>query len=168
MDTMSPLELDVMRRFFTQKVRGLSDDHHRRWLRWLKRLTSGEVCEFYPIVDRAGPYHAHHMAVEGAIFENQDGFPPSKAGERAFRNWLKTGASLVRLELHGDEPKWLPGSLKYEETSDDEMREFHEAAIAFLRTPHALKRLWPVVKPDLRPEMLEPLLKNPKKHEEHA
>jgi hypothetical protein len=168
MDAMNDHERDVVRRFLTQKVRGLSPDHHRRWLRFLKRLTAGEVQEFYPILDRAGPYHARHMAIERLIFENQEGFPASKAGERAFRNWLKVGASLVSLEIHDGEAKWLPGSLKFEEISDDEMREFHEAAIDFLHIPYALKRLWPAVKGSQRTEMLDTLLTNPNQQEEHA
>lgn len=158
-------ELDAVRRFLTKRVRGLNDDHHRRWLRWLKRLTHGEVQQFYPVQDRAGPFHARHMTIEGRIFANQDGFPPTKAGERAFRNWLKVGASLVRLELHGGEPQFLPGSLSYEEASDDEMREFHEAAMEYLRMPRALRKLWPAVKPAHRLEMLETLLRKPEENQ---
>jgi hypothetical protein len=161
LDSVPAIELDALRRLLFQRVRGLDDDHQRRWLRFWKRLTSGEVAEFYPVVDRAGPYHARHMAIEGRIFENQDGFPASTAGRRAFRNWIKVGASLVRLEIDGDEPRWLPGSCSYEELSDDEMREFHEAAMDWMHTPRALKKLWPEVKPADRLQMLETLLANP-------
>jgi hypothetical protein len=161
-EALPAFELDAVRRFLTQRVRGLSDDHHRRWLRFLRRLTQGEVSEFYPVVDRAGPFHARHMALESRLFENQDCFQPTKAGERAFRNWLKVGASLVTLELHGDEPKFLPGSCSYEEMSDDEMREFHDAAMAWLHSPVALKKLWPAMKSTERVQTLELLLANPK------
>jgi hypothetical protein len=155
-------ELDALRRFLVRRVRGLDEDNHRRWLRFLKRLTSGEVAQFYPVVNRSGPFHARHMTIEGRIFEHQDGFAPTKAGQRAFRNWLKVGASLVSLEIDGAEPRWLPGSCSYPEMSDDEMREFHEAAMDYLRTPHALKKLWPAVKAADRLQMLEAALTNPK------
>jgi hypothetical protein len=158
-------ELDAARRLLTQRVRGLSEDHHRRYMRWLKRLFSGEVAKFYPEVDRAGPYHRRHMAIEGRLFEEQDGFAPSAAGRRAFRNWLKVGASLVTLELHGGEPRWLPGSCSHEALSDDEMREFHEAAIDFLRAPRSLKKLWPAVPAKDRHLMLEAVLRNPNEEE---
>lgn len=158
-------EVDAVRRFLTQRVRGLSEDHHRRWLRWLKRLTQGEVSQFYPVVERAGPFHARHMAIESRIFENQDNFAPTKAGERAFRNWLKVGASLVSLELRGGEPTFLPGSLSYEDLSDDEMREFHDAAIAWLHDPRALKKLWPAMKAADRAQTLELLLRDPKEQQ---
>lgn len=148
-------ELDAARRVLTQRIRGISEEHTRRWWRFLRRLFDGEVAEFYPANPRSLAYHRRHMAIEGAIWMQQDGFQPTKAGQRAFRNWIKTGASLVRLEIDGDAPRWLPGSFSFDELSDDEAREFHEAAMEFLASPHALRKLWPAVKAADRPAMLE-------------
>jgi hypothetical protein len=161
LEHVPPAEMDVIRRFLFQTMQGVDEDHTRRWRRMWKRVGDGEVMQMYPVVGRHGAFHKRHMTLEARIFEHQDGFVPNKAGQRAFRNWLKVGASLVSLELHEGEAKFLPGSLSYEDASDDEMREFHEAAMDFLRTPRALRRLWPAVKPAQRLEMLELVLRNP-------
>lgn len=159
-------ELDIARRVLTQRIQGVDEHHHRRWLRRLNRLFAGEIQTFYPDVTRSGVFHARHMAIEGKVFHAQDCFPEGAAGQKAFRLWLKVGAALLHLELHPGEVKFVEGSLAYDELSDDEMREFHEAAMDFLRSPRALKKLWPAVKPAERMAMLEAALS--KKTEEHA
>lgn len=161
LQTLPPAEVDVIRRFLFRNMRGADEVHDRRWRRLWGRVAAGEVLQLYPVVERSLAYHCRHMAIERRIFENQDGFAPTEAGRRAFRNWLKVGASLVTLELEGGEPKWLPGSVSYEDLSDDEFREFHEAAIDFLRTPRALRKLWPAVAAEQRMEMLESNLNRP-------
>lgn len=163
---LPPAELEVVSRFLFRHMRGLNAEHSRRWRRMWGRVAQGEVLQVYPVVDRSLAYHRRHMAIEGRIFEHQDGFAPTKTGERAFRNWLKVGASLVKLELEGGEPKWLPGSCSYDELSDDEFREFHEAAMDFLHTPRALRKLWPAVRSAQRLEMLESVLNRPEEDRE--
>lgn len=161
MESLPAADLEAVSRFLFRYMRGLNPEHQRRWGRFWKRLMSGEVQAFYPEVDRSYAYHARHMAIETRLFEEQDGFAPTAAGRRWFRHWLKTGAGLVHLELRGATPEWVTGSLSYPEMSDDEMREFHDAAMDFLRTPRALKNLWPAVKAADRPQMLEAALANP-------
>lgn len=157
LDMLPPHDREVVSRFLFQTMRGLDEEHTRRWRRMWARVAQGEVLQVYPVVDRSLAYHRRHMALETRIYENQDGF----ATRRGFRVWLKVGAALVHLELHDGEVKFIPGSLSYEELSDDEMREFHEAAMEFVRTPRALRRLWPAVKASQRLEMLETLLRDP-------
>jgi hypothetical protein len=165
---LSDLERDVLRKVLFEGVQGIDPFHHRRWVRQMSRLLKsepGEVTEFNCMRTRSLPFHQRHMAIEGKVFKHQDKFPPTKAGLRSFRNWLKVGASLVRLEIHGNEPKWLPGSVSFEELSDDEMREFHEAAMDYMRSPYALKQLWPDVRSSKRAEMFETVI-NAKDEEE--
>jgi hypothetical protein len=166
LDMLPPAEREVVSRFLFQTMRGIDANHTARWRRMWSRVAQGEVLQCYPIVERSGLYHRRHMAIEGRIFENQDGFPPTAAGRRKFRDWLKVGASLARLELQGEVPNWLPGSVSYEDLSDDEFREFHEAAVDYLRTPYALKKLWPAVKPAERMRMLELQLAGPRERDE--
>lgn len=161
MEAMPTAEREAVSRFLFRRVRGLSPEHQRRWGRFWKRLIDGECAEFYPVVDRSLVFHRRHMAIESRLFEEQDGFAPTAAGRRWFRQWLKVGAALVHLEVKGDAAEWLAGSLSYDALSDDEMREFHEAAVDFLRTPRALKRLWPHVKAAERLQMLEAAMTNP-------
>lgn len=161
MEALPASEREAVSRFLFRRVRGLSPEHQRRWARFWKRLINGECAKFYPVVDRSLVFHQRHMAIENRLFEEQDGFSATTAGRRWFRNWLKVGAALVHLELKGEAAEWVAGSLSYEDLSDDEMREFHEAAMDFLKQPHALKRLWPHVKPELRAQMLEAALVQP-------
>jgi hypothetical protein len=157
LSALPPQELDVIRRFLFQTMRGLDEDHSRRWRRMWGRVADGEVLQVYPVVERSLSFHRRYMAVENRIFDAQDGF----ATKRGFRLWLKLGAALCHMELHGGEIKFIPGSLSYEELSNDEMLEYHEAAMDFLRSPRALKRLWPAVKASERHLMLEAALLNP-------
>lgn len=79
------------------------------------------------------------MAIEQAIFDGQERF----SDFNQFRNWLKIGAGHV---------DWMPGakggivplpkSISYADLEEDEMREVHEAMMAFLRGPHAAPYLW--------------------------
>ncbi len=158
---LTDFERDVVRKVFFEGIQGINATHHRRWVRHISRLLKsepGEVTDFHCMRTRSLPFHQRHMAIEGKVFKHQDKFPPTKAGLRAFRNWLKVGASLVRLELDGAEPKWLPGSVSFDELSDDEMREFHEAAMDYMRSPYALKQLWPDVRSSKRAEMFETVI----------
>lgn len=168
---LSDMERDVLRKVLLEGIRGIDAAHDKRWRRFIGGLINSEpgvITDFVNPRARSLPFHKRHMKIEKTVFENQDIFPPTKAGQRKFRDWLKVGASLARLELHGDEPKWLPGSLSYDEMSDDEMREFHEAAMDYLRSPRALRKLWPAVKSAQRLQMLETLIRNPDEQEQHA
>jgi hypothetical protein len=104
------------------------------------------------------------MAIERAVFENQEGF----VHLRRFRDWMKTGAGWGRFEPTPQGLVFVPGSVSFDEASDDEMREFVRAAEEFLHTPRAQKRLWPHLSAQRRAEMVDTLLINPNEHEEHA
>lgn len=168
LDMLPAGEREIVSRFLFRTMRPVDEQHRRRWARMWRRAARGEVMALYPVVDRDFGYHAMHMATEQRLFANQDGFVMTKAGQRAFRNWLKVGASLVTLELEGGEPQFLPGSLSYEDLSDDEMREFHEAAMDWLRDPRALQQLWPAVPAEQRMAMLEAALRDPEDHQENT
>lgn len=154
---LPPRDLEAVSRFLFQTMRGLDAQHTRRWRRLWARVADGELLQLYPVVDRHLAFHQRHMAIEGRIFELQDGF----VQREAFRVWLKTGAAFGHFEACDGQLVFVPDSLSYDEASDDEMREFHEAAMEFLRTPHALATLWPAVRAEDRPAMLEAALRDP-------
>lgn len=52
----------------------------------------------------------------------------------------------------------VPKSIAYDQLEEDEMREFHEQVVAFLRTEHAGRTLWRHLSPTARIEMVEGLL----------
>jgi hypothetical protein len=150
-------------------IRGIDETHDRRWKRIMRRLFHTRdlqpVLQFYPVLDRSGKFHRMHMSMEGRVFEYQEAFPLTKAGREAFRDWLKTGAHFGHWEGGEGQLVFVPDSVSYEDCSDLEMIEFHEAAMEFLRSPLALSMLWPAVKPEHRTAMLEAALREPEEEQ---
>ena len=150
---------DATRRVVFGTVDGLGEINRRRWRRFwstLMRMEPGEMATIRTHKARSGPFHRRHMAMEQAVFEAQERFTDF---ERGFRDWLKVGAGHCT---------WFPGprggvfpvpkSISYAEMEEGEMRDFHDNAVAFLRTEHAGKTLWPHLKPLQRTEMIETIL----------
>lgn len=159
-DALEPQAAAFIRWFLFEFMRPLDAAHGKRWIRWWAPVFNrGEGLQAYPITARHGKFHAMHMTVETRLFEHQDGFIQLKA----FREWLKTGAVFGKFVATPVGLVFEPSSLKYEDCSDDEMREFHADALEFLRTPHALHTLWPHMTLADAGETLELLLK--KEHE---
>lgn len=162
-----PREQDYLRWLLGEFFHGIDRVHHRRWLRQVARLWNrGGIWTFYPVTERDGRVHRRHMAIEGRIYANQEQF----ASLKAFRFWLKTGAAFGHYEVTpAGTLVFVPDSVSYEDCSDDEMREFHNDALAFLRTPAALATLWPGDTRALedRQAALEALIRNPDEPEDH-
>lgn len=153
---------DVLRRWLFDCIKGIDDEHDRRWQRYMKGLLTsepGEVTEFLNPKTRSLPFHKRWMALEKRIYENQETF----ATRKGFRRFLKAGAGFGEYEAQAGRLVFVPGSVSFDETSDDEMRAFVRAAEEFLHTPLALRRLWPHITAPARQEMLETLLADPTK-----
>lgn len=149
-------------RVLFQWFEGADAQHTRRWGRmWRRMFHSKEArpsLHLWLDVERSRPFHARWMAIEERIFESgQEGF----YNLGGFRYWLKTGAAFGTYVATSAGLVFEPSSLSWEDCSDDEMREFTEDALAFLRTPHALATLWPHVAEPRREDMLEACLPNP-------
>lgn len=139
-------------------IRGMDERHDARWRRLWKRLFHATEArpslQAWIDVERSRPFHARWMAIEKELFSQQDGFY-SLGG---FREWLKTGAAFGHYEASAGALVFVPSSLNWEDCSDDEMREFTQDALTFLRTAAALATLWPLVRENQRGEMLEAAL----------
>jgi len=160
LEQMSEQELAAVRKFLFGGMRGLNEQHEKRWRRFWRRVLQAEIGEVFHIdnvVGRSGPFHRMHMAMEQGLFDRQERW----ANIKHMRNWLKTGAGWGTYELVNGRMKFVPKSTSYEECSDDEMREVHEAMVAYLRSPSALRKLWPHLSADQRSEMLETILERP-------
>ncbi|MCW7541460.1 DUF1367 family protein [Aquabacterium sp. A7-Y] len=155
---LTDVELQTVRRVLFGIVDGLGDQDRRAWRRlwnWLLQAEPGEMVQLRMDRERCGPFHRMHMAVEQAVFKAQERFPNFKA----FRDWLKVGAGFV---------DWYPGpkggvipvpkSISYTKCPENEMREFHLAAVDFLRTAHACKTLWPKLPASQRDQAIEAVL----------
>lgn len=158
---MPPAQLQAVERFLFQWVEGNDTQHNSRWRRLWSRLFHSKQrnpsLHLYVVEARSGRFHARHMAIEGRIFDSQEHFL-TRAG---FRLWLKTGAAFGQMVASAGALVFEPSSLSYDECGDDEMREFHEDAMRFLRTPRALETLWPHVPAAQRLERFEHFLADP-------
>lgn len=139
-------------------VDGLGERGKRQWRRlWasMMRLEPGEMIEIKTHQQRLGWFHRKHMAMETAVFEAQERFDVFDG----FRDWLKVGAGFC---------DWYPGpkggvfpvprSIAYSKLEQADMERFHCDAVAFLRTEHAGKTMWPHMSATQRIDMIELLL----------
>lgn len=156
--TLSESEKDVARRVLFGYVDGLGECGRRQWRRFfsmLLRLEPGEMVQIKTHKARVGWFHRRHMALEQAVFEAQERFEDFES----FRTWLKVGASFV---------DWYPGpkggvipvprSISYSKLEQGAMEQFHNDAVAFLRTEHAGKTLWKHLGDCQRIQMIETIL----------
>lgn len=151
-------EKEAARKVMFGLVDGLGERGRKQWRRlWnnLMRLEPGEMVEVTTKQERVGPYHRKHMLMESRVFEAQERFELFEA----FRDWLKVGAG------HCD---WYPGprggifpvpkSIAYSRLEQGAMEVFHDNAVAFLRTEHACRTLWPAASVTQRIELIEGIL----------
>ncbi len=150
---------DAARRVLFGMVDGLGEANRRKWRRFMStlfRMEPGEMATIKTNKARSGPFHRRHMAMEQRVFEAQERFTDF---DRGFRDWLKVGAG--HCDWHPG-PKGgvfpVPKSISYTEMEEGEMREFHDAAVEFLRTEHAGKTLWRHLSPVDRITMVETIL----------
>lgn len=151
-------DADAARRVLFGLVDGLGERGKRQWRRFVNglfRLEPGECVEIRTHRERLGWYHRKHMALEARVFEAQERFDSFDA----FRSWLKVGSGFV---------DWYPGpkggvipvprSISYAKLEQGEMEQVHADMVAFLRTEHACKTLWPKLPAAQRAEAIEALL----------
>lgn len=158
LDGFSDFERSVIRRFLFDCFRGADEQNEGRWRRLWSRFWNaapGQLFQLDNLVERSSDFHRRHMAIEQRLFDSQDAF----LNLPALRAWLKTGAAFVNWEHDGKGGLVaVPRSTSYEKCSDDEMRELHDAMLAFLRTPAAQEKLWQHLAPARRAVMLESVL----------
>lgn len=157
-DLAMPASLDAVSDFLFRCIDGFTKDDRRAWRIFWKRVMGmepGELANFQTVFPRSGPFHRLHMKLEQTVFDGQERFEHFEQ----FRDWLKVGAGHV---------DWYPGptggivpipkSISYASMDDEEFKPFHQAVIAFLRTPHACKTLWKHLTEQTRAEMIDALL----------
>jgi hypothetical protein len=152
-------ERDVIRRFWTEYLRGQTAVDHKRWLRLggaLFNAAPGEGFQLYRVEERSGPFHRRHRIILERLFEMQEAFP-SFASIDAMHDWLKLRTWFVEWK----DGKASPRSTAFPKCSEDEIREFHNRLVDYLHTPHAQRKLFPNVPPAMRHEMVDAVLRNP-------
>lgn len=154
--TLPDPERDVLRRFFTEHVRGMDRKHDRRWRRFIRDLfnaSPGEGFQLYRAEERGGPFHRMHRVVLTRLFDAQETF----TDEDVLHDWLKVKCWFVRWE----EGKPVPRSTNFDECSEDEIREFHAKFKDLLQQPWVQRRFWPHIPAKQRHEMVEIVLRKP-------
>lgn len=140
---IAPADAEAARRVLFGIVDGLGERGRKQWRRLvngLMRMEPGEMLTLKTHKARSGPFHRRHMLIEQRVFESQERI----AAFEDFRLYLKVGSGHVNWMAGprgGVVP--VPKSIGYSAMEDGEMREFHDNVIAFLRTEHAAKYLWP-------------------------
>ena len=155
---LTDAESAVMRRVLFESVNGLSKGDQRGWRRFWNMVVKAEPGEMFSIdtwFPRVGKFHRLHMLMEQRVFQAQERISEFES----FRAWLKVGAGFV---------DWIPGpkgavmpiprSIAYRKLDEEGMREFHEACVTFLQTPHAAKVLWPHLVPQTQADMMHAAL----------
>lgn len=155
-------ERDVLRRFFTEHVRGMDRKHDRRFRRLVRDLFNaepGEGFQLYRVEERGGPYHRMHRAVLTRLFDSQERY----TDEDVLHDWLKLKCWFVTwTEGPRGTPIPKPRSTKFSECPEDHIREFHKKMVALLHEPWVQRRFWPHLTPPARQEMLDAILADPK------
>lgn len=160
--TLPDAERDVLRRFFTEHVVGMDSVYDKRWRSLVRDLFNAQPGEGFELLrkrERGGPFHRRHRVILQRLFDSQERF----TNLRRLHDWLKVGAGFVEW-TEGRKPGVMvpkPRSTAFDKCSEDEMREFHGAAVDYLHTARAQRVLWRVVKSKDRPAMLEAVLRNP-------
>lgn len=165
LDQLPQHEVEVIRRFLFQHIRGVGDISDKRWRRlWgaIWRADPDEAHVLFHAEERSGPFHRMHQAVLGRLFELQERF----TNIDRLHDWLKVGAGFVEWQEGRRGGLWpKPRSTNFKDCSEAEIREFHHDMVEFLHTERAQRFLWRRVKADQREAMLAVALK--KTEDEH-
>jgi len=151
-------ERDAARRVLFGAIDGLGEQGKKQWRRFINglfRLEPGEMVEIRTHRERLGWFHRKHMKLETRVFEEQEKFDQFEV----FRTWLKVGSGFVTWHPG---PKGgvipVPKSISYARLEQGEMEQVHADIVAFLRTEHAVKTLWPKLPPLQRGDAIEAVL----------
>lgn len=127
------------------KLEGLTPADERAYARFKKKLgglTPGDTISFEHRFPRSPKFHRRHFTMLGLVFDNQEVFD----NDYQFRKWTEVGAGHFELVPGFDGQLYpLPKSINYESLDDTEFAEVHYGVVAFLRSRHATRHLWPHV-----------------------
>ncbi|WP_028353457.1 DUF1367 family protein [Bordetella petrii] len=155
---ISEADRAIARRVIFSVIDGLGERGKKQWRRLWNRIFKLEPGEAMAIIthqERLGWFHRKHMALEQRVFEAQEAFEHFEL----FRDWLKIGAGHVDwIPGEGDALQAVPKSISYAKLEQGEMETFHDAAVAFLRSPRAIRQLWPHLAPAAAGDVIERVL----------
>lgn len=149
-------ERDILRRFFTEHVRGMDAVNDRRWRGLVRDLFNAEPGEGFELLrkkERGGPFHRRHRVILQRLFDSQERY----SSIEALHDHLKLKTWFV--EWHDGKPK--PRSTSFDRCSEAEMQQFHTDMVDLLHSPYEQRHLFPQVRPRDRHAMVEAVLRSP-------
>lgn len=149
---------DVLRRFFTEWLRGMDTRSQRRLTRLLAQLSRaepGEGFQLFRMEERSGPFHRRHRAVLERLYAHQERF----SNIDALHDWIKFKTYFVTWgEGKRGQPLPVPRSTEFAKCSEDDMREFHGRMVDLLHDPATQRHLWRHLKAPARAAMVDAVL----------
>lgn len=155
---LAPQDAEAVRRFLFEYLDGCNERDKKAWRSFWRALADAGSGEYFTVSlkrRRSGPFHRLTMAVMQAVHKGQERFEDF----RVFRAWVKLGAGFVEylpdltgaLQAH-------PKSQNFDDCSEEEVRQFFDDALAFLRTGVAHRTLWPHLSPEVAEQGMESIL----------
>lgn len=142
-ETLAEPAAGMVRRFLFEFFEGATVKDTKAWRRFWRAMNeagSGEYFSFKLERQRDSKFHKLTMVVLTHIFKAQERFEDF----RIFRQFVKLGAGFCDyLPTPDGELRAVPKSQNFDECSEEDVREFFENAVKFLRSERACKTLWP-------------------------
>lgn len=151
-------QADIVRRFLFSHMDGVTERDKKAWRSFWRAIGNAGSGEYFTITlrrRRSSKFHKLSFAVMQAVFKGQEVFEDF----RIFRAFIKLGAGFVDYVPNADgELRAVPKSVSFDDCSEEEMRQFHDDAVAFMRTARAQKTLWPNASPKAASDGMENIL----------
>lgn len=140
------------------KIHGHGAKGEKQWRKLIEimlRLSVGELMRITFYIGRNSKFHGRYFAMVRALFERQEQF----ADEHMLRIWLQIGAGYCDL-LPGPAGRMVavPKSIDYRTLDQPEFEAVVADVVAFMRSDHAGRFLWPHLTTTARIEMIESML----------
>lgn len=125
------------------KLAGADDRYERGYARFraaVAAMQPGDTMRFSFWLPRSPKFHRRHFAMLGKLFESQEQFTDPEM----FRAWVEVGAGFCDL-LPGPKGRQVavPRSIAWEKLDDADFAEHHADVVAFVRSQHFARFLWP-------------------------
>ena len=154
-------ERDVIRRLFTQHLRGVDDESEAFLRRLYYDLTRAEPGECFALCrdeERDLRFHARHRAILDKLFKAQEdiGYVDD------LHSWLKVRVSFVHWRpTSSGRLVPVPRSTAFKECAEEDFRAFHRRMVDALHEPDVQEKFWPRLSLKERAEMVESVLAKP-------
>lgn len=135
----------ALRRFLFEAIDGATDKDKKAWRRFVRAMNEAGSGEYFTIKierQRQGWRHRRFFALITKVFNSQERIDDLDD----LLTWVKVGSGWVKWMDDGKGNQFpVPKSISYAECDEDQFIEYHDGAVAFLRTEHAQAYLFPNV-----------------------